>query len=192
MRRLSITVVALMLVLVGCATGADDSPAEGGRPGSGEALLARYDLTGLTAKQIIDRLEALDAGDRPSELMASVRVDELQLSDEQGKLSLKLPEDRFYLSVAPYVEDTHECFYHSLTTCTGELGGEEVSVTVTDDEGKVLVEDVTTVSDNGFTGFWLPRDVAGTVRVAHGGRVGAVEFSTDVDSATCLTTLRLT
>ena len=191
MRRLSITVVTLLLVLVGCTTGAGDS-AGGGPSGSGDALLARYDVTGLSAAQIIDRLEALDAGDRPSELMASVRVDELQLSDEQGELSMRLPEDRFYLSVAPYVEDTHECFHHSLTTCTGELGGEEISVTVTDDRGNVLVEDDTTVSDNGFTGLWLPRDVEGTVRVAHDGHAGTIEFSTNEDSATCLTTLRLT
>ena len=191
MRRLSVTVVTLMLLLVGCAAGTDDPPDLGGPSRSGDALLARYDLTGMTAAQIIDRLDALDTADRPTELMASVRVDQLQLSDDRGKLALKLPEDRFYLSVAPYVEGTHECFYHSLTTCTGELGGEEVSVSITDDEGRVLAEGDNMLFANGFTGFWLPRDVRGTVRVAYDGRVGSTEFSTDEDSATCLTTLRL-
>jgi hypothetical protein len=190
-RRLSVTVVMLMLLLVGCAAGADDPPGQGGSSGSGDALLARYDLTGMTAAQSIDRLDALGTADRPSELMASVRVDELRLSDDQGELSLQLPEDRFYLSVAPYVDGTHECFYHSLTTCTGELGGEEVSVSITDDQGTVLVEEDDILFDNGFTGFWLPRDVQGTVRVAYGGRVGSTECATNEDSATCLTTLRL-
>ncbi|MHB1064925.1 MAG: CueP family metal-binding protein, partial [Georgenia sp.] len=130
--------------------------------------------------------------DRPADLMASVRPEVLLLSDGVAEHSLPLPADRFYVSIAPYVNQTHECFFHSLTTCRGELGGEDVTVRVVDDAGEVLVDEERTTFANGFVGMWLPRDVTGTIEVTQGGRTGVVEFSTDADGATCVTTLRLT
>ncbi|MDP9822944.1 hypothetical protein J2S59_002753 [Nocardioides massiliensis] len=71
-----------------------------------------------------------------------------------------MPEDRFYLAVAPYVDQTHECFYHSLTTCLGELDSADVRVKIVDEANdEVLVDEVRTTFDNGFLGFWLPRDI---------------------------------
>lgn len=97
------------------------------------------------------------------------------------------------MSVPPYVDQTHECFYHSLATCQGELSGEDVRVRTVDDEtGEVLVDEQTTTFDNGFVGFWLPRDIAGTIEVSHDGLTGTAGFTTTDDGATCLTTLRLT
>ncbi|GMA34464.1 CueP family metal-binding protein [Demequina litorisediminis] len=70
-----------------------------------------------------------------------------------------MPDDAFYVSLAPYVDTTHECYFHSLTTCTGEMQGEDIDVTVTDVEtGEVLVDEAMTTFDNGFVGLWLPRD----------------------------------
>ncbi|WP_281366691.1 CueP family metal-binding protein [Nocardioides massiliensis] len=76
------------------------------------------------------------------------------------EVSLDVPEDRFYLAVAPYVDQTHECFYHSLTTCLGELDSADVRVKIVDEANdEVLVDEVRTTFDNGFLGFWLPRDI---------------------------------
>lgn len=103
-----------------------------------------------------------------------------------------MPEDRFYLSVAPYIDQTHECFHHSLTTCAGELASTGVHVQVVDETNdRVLLDQDRTTFENGFTGFWLPRDIEGTLRVTYGRRTGEVEFATDQGAATCLTTLRL-
>ena len=125
--------------------------------------------------------------------MASVRPDELQLVSGRQDASLPIPEDRFYLSVAPYVDQTHDCFYHSLTTCQGELGAEAVEVRIVDTTtGEVLVDETRTTFANGFVGFWLPRDIEGTLEVAHDGKVGRTPISTDTEAPTCLTTLRLT
>ena len=196
LRRLTVAAAGAALLLVGCsaepepagsaAATASDAPASGV-----DARLAAYDLDGLAAEEIIDELDRLPVAERPADLMASVRVDQLVVSDGQEEAALELPEDQFYLSVAPFVDQTHECFYHSLTTCKGELGGEDVEVTIVDDAGEVLVEEQTTTYDNGFVGFWLPRDIDGTLTVSYDGKVGEVDFSTREDSPTCVTTLKL-
>lgn len=124
--------------------------------------------------------------------MASVRPGELLVSAGGEEFSLGVPEDRFYLSVAPYVDRTHDCFHHSLTTCTGELASTDVQVQIVDKTNdKVLVDETLTTFQNGFTGFWLPRNIDGTLWVTYDGKTGAIDFATDQDAPTCLTTLQL-
>lgn len=192
MTRLALALAAAALVLTGCSSSTpatDSTPAANAAPES--ALLTEFDLDGMDGAQIVDHLDRLGGADRPKELMASVRVDELLLSTADEELAVDLPDDRFYLSVAPYVERTHECFFHSLTTCQGEMVEKDVQLTIVDDEGTVLVDEQTTTFANGFVGTWLPRDVSGTVTVTADGRTGSVPFSTGDDGATCLTTLQL-
>jgi hypothetical protein len=183
MRRAIASTMSLLTLLAGCASTS---------PGAQDTLLDRHGLDGVSAAKVIDRLDRLVLDQRPSGLMASVRTDELLLSDEDGEVALDLPEDRFYLSVAPYVDTTHECFYHSLTACEGELGGEYVQIWVTDDSGRVLVNEDTALFDNGFVGLWLPRDITGSIEVEHDGKKGVTDFGTSEDDPTCLTTLQLT
>lgn len=205
MQRLMIATVASALLLAGCAAQEDTVPSapapsqtatdsgEASPPDSAAPLLAEYGLQGMDTVEVIDHLDRLGGADRPSDLMASVRPDELQLAAGKKTASLPVPEDRFYLSVAPYLDQTHECFFHSLTTCQGELAEEDVDVKIVDTTtGEVLVEETRTTFRNGFVGFWLPRDIDGTLEVAYDGRVGRTEISTDQDAPTCLTTLRLT
>ena len=176
---------ALALALAGCTAGAPE-------PSALDALLDRHDLAGLTGQEVVDHLEGLETAERPTDLVASVRASELVLADASYETTVPLPDDTFYLSVAPFVDGTHECFYHSLTTCQGELAGEPVSVTVVDAAtGDVLVEEDTTLGANGFVGYWLPRDVDAKLRVEHEGRVGTTVVSTGDDDPTCLTTLQL-
>lgn len=84
--------------------------------------------------------------------------------------------------MAPYVDQTHECFNHSLTTCKGELASKAMQVRIVDEHGKVLVDETRTTFENGFVGFWLPRDIKGTLRVTYGARVGEVDIVTGVGS----------
>lgn len=194
--------VALAATLSGCAV--DEPRGTAGEaataatsdalvPPRAEALLARYGLDGMNTRQVVDHLDRLGLEQRPADLMASVRPDELVVSSGKQELSLDIPGDRFYLSVAPYVSRTHECFHHSLTTCKGELSAKKIRVRIVDETNqKVLVSGTRTTFDNGFVGFWLPRGIEGTVRVSHGGRSGQVGFVTDEEAPTCLTGLRLT
>src|SRR5699024_5847661 len=130
--------------------------------------------------------------DRSTELMAPVRADQLLLTDAEQEVALPLAEGEVYLSVAPYVHRTHECCHHSLTTCRGELTHQYIDLlTVHDATGEGLVDEEVTTFDNGFAGFWLPRDVDGTIEVTHDGLTGRSAFSSDEEGATCLTTLQL-
>ncbi|GIJ19736.1 CueP family metal-binding protein [Micromonospora lutea] len=198
MKRLVATTAVSALLLTGCATGGDDQTADPTAAASSaasadtEALLDRHGLAGKNTTEIIDHLDRLAGDDRPADLKASVRSHELVLSGAGQELTLDIPDDRFYLSVAPYVNRTHDCFHHSLTTCKGELAGTDVQVEIVDDTtGTLLVDRTQTTFANGFVGFWLPRDIQGTLRVTHDGRTGTAKIATGQDAPTCLTTLKL-
>lgn len=181
MKRAVALISTLALGLAGCSA----TEAEGD-------LLAAHGLAGMDAREIITELDQTPMAERSTELMASVRVDELILADSTGETSLPMPEDETYVSIAPYRSQTHDCFYHSLTTCTGELGNEEVHVVFRDGSGQTLVDENVTTYDNGFVGFWIPKDTAGTIEVDHEDGTATSDFSTGAEGATCVTTLPLT
>lgn len=194
MKRLVILTAVFVVALVGCATpnGGTDPATDSATSISDQAdFLAEHDLAGMQAQQIVDHLDRVPVAERPSDLIASVRADHLVLSDADHEVTLPLEGNGFYLSLAPYIEQTHDCFYHSLTTCRGELANEEIDVRIIDADGTILVEERVTTFDNGFVGFWLPEEIEGTIEVAHNGRTAQSPFSTGDDGATCLTTLRL-
>ncbi len=196
--------IALTLGLAGCTSSPEpDGPGTLTGPSATatasseavtETLLSAYDLAGKDARAVIEHLETLGGADRPEALMASIRPTELLLSDASGETTLPLPDDEFYLSFAPYVSQTHDCFFHSLTTCQGEVIERPVTVQIVDDAtGETLVDETRTTEKNGFVGVWLPRDVDATLRVtlSDGQLVGEQKISTREDSATCLTTLQV-
>lgn len=192
MKRLAFAAAAV-LALAGCASSPTVAePQQSSTAGS--SILAKYDLAGLDGRAIVDRLDRTPVAARPADLRVSVRPGELRLSEVNSDAStvVNLPDDVFYLSVAPYVEKTHECYFHSLTTCRGELAGKPVHITITErTTGKVLVDEVTTTFDNGFVGFWLPRGITATMRVEHGRYAASKDISTGPEDPTCLTTVHL-
>ena len=188
--------LAALVTLAGCAAGpapaaspAAATPAAAA-PAQGE-VLAAVGLAGLTGQQIVEKLDQ-DPTARPLPMKASVRPDHVVIGNERGEVNVPLQgEDSFYLSIAPYANRTHECYFHSLATCRGEMQSADVHVTIVDSAGKVLVDQDATTYANGFVGFWLPRDISGTVTVTSGGRTGSVPFATGPEDATCLTTLQV-
>ncbi|MEP7740380.1 CueP family metal-binding protein [Nocardioides sp. 31GB23] len=195
--RLSVAaaVVACGLLLAGCASGPEAQPSSSSSASSAAAaVLADHDLAGLEAPEVIERLDTMALADRPGDLMASVQPDAVVVTDDQGREArLPMPEDQVYVSVAPYVDQTHECHFHSLTTCVGELGDERVDVTLTTADGEVLVDETRRTYDNGFVGLWVPRDLDATLTITHDGRTGTAPITTrNPDDPTCVTTLQLT
>ncbi|QGU06791.1 hypothetical protein COCCU_04215 [Corynebacterium occultum] len=180
---LTVGVLAL-LALSGCAA-ADTNP---------EAThSALADFEGQDARTLIEELDATPVAERRSDIMASIRADELLISDASGaEMALPLPADEFYVSVAPYATQTHDCFYHSLTTCLGELDNQAVQVKVVAADGGILVDQEMSTFDNGFLGLWLPRDINATLSIEHERKSSTQEISTGAEAATCLTTLQLT
>ena len=158
-------------------------------------IVAEHGLDGLDAKQIIDKLDTMLVADRPSDLIASVRPGELVLTDDQERTStIQMPDDEFYVSLAPYVNQTHDCYFHSLTTCLGELQNKQIDVTVVDDAtAETVIDQSLQTYDNGFVGLWLPRGINGTITIAYEGRTVTSAISTISDEdPTCLTALPLT
>lgn len=201
--KLTTTAAALALgaaLFAGCsavppapapAPAAASAPAASPSPIAAQEFLARNNLAGLSAEQVIERLDASEE-DRAAGPVGSVRPDVLVLTDRQGGTTTMPLADRFYLSFAPSVTKTHDCFNHNLSSCRGELAGQQVHVTITDAAGTALVDrDVTTYA-NGFAGLWLPRGLEGTITVTAQGRTATQALGTGPDDPTCLTTLKLT
>ncbi|MBD7958104.1 CueP family metal-binding protein [Microbacterium sp. Sa4CUA7] len=181
---------AAAIVLAGCAAA---TPAAA-PPTLEQQVLTEHDLNGLDAAGIIERLDAMPIDERPDDLLASVRPDELIVTDDQDRqISVPMPADETYLSIAPYVAQTHDCYFHSLTTCVGELRNTAVEIAVVDDAtGAVLVSESRNTFDNGFVGVWLPRGIQATLTISAEGRSATTAISTaKADDATCITTMQL-
>src|SRR5699024_4064163 len=102
-----------------------------------------------------------------------------------------LPDDEFFISIAPYNSYTHTCEFHSLTGCQGELMNEEMDVKIIDEDGEVHVDEKLTTLENGFLDFWLPRDKNYTLEINYDGKTVESDFSTFENDSTCLTDLQL-
>ncbi len=195
------------LALAGC--GGSDGPEGGGSSGPDgvsrtsstggltpaiQEFFVEHDLAEASPREMIDHLDAMPVADRPTDILASVRPATLVFSDADGnEYAVPTDEEEVYVSIAPYVKTTHECHFHSLTTCLGELRGEKLDVTITDsDGGDVPLDEQVTTFDNGFFGVWLPKDRTFEVEVTHDGRTARQTVSTGPEDATCITTMRLT
>lgn len=159
-----------------------------------EVRLVDLGLAGLSSRELVDALDALPVVERPKDLMASVRSNEVILTDlAENETVIDLPEDFFYVSFAPYVDETHPCTFHSLTTCLGEMRNSPIEVKVTNvDSGDVVFEESATTFDNGFFGLWLPRDSNFALNVEADGRSAEVKIDSNESAATCVTDVKLT
>src|SRR5699024_4018621 len=88
-----------------------------------------------------------------------------------------LPEDEFFVSIAPFVETTHPCTNHSLTGCQGELVEKEFDVYIQDEDGNVVVDETMTSFENGFIDFWLPCDKTYNEKKLYGFIIFPLELS---------------
>ena len=190
------------LLLGACSSGnsgdsgdAAAQPSESSQTTAAESnVLEAHGMADLSTKELIEKLDALPVAERPTDFMASVRPDHLLIADANGvETKLPIEEDSFYLSFNPYVNTTHECYFHSLTTCRGELANKAIHVKITDNaSGEVLADEDATTHDNGFYGVWLPKGIEATLTVTSDGLSGTAVVSTkNADDLTCLATLQL-
>lgn len=125
-------------------------------------------------------------------VQASITSTELIVQDQnQVEKTYDLPADEFFVSIAPFVEQTHACDIHSLTGCQGEMIEEDFDVYIEDEDGNVIVDEQMTSYANGFIDLWLPRDQTFQVKITHEGKEVASDLQTYEDSGTCITTFQL-
>ncbi|MBU5467601.1 CueP family metal-binding protein [Virgibacillus sp. MSJ-26] len=123
---------------------------------------------------------------------ASITSTQLIVSDNEENESIyDLPEDEFFVSIAPFISETHPCTDHSLTGCQGELDNEDFDVYIEDMDGNVIVDETMNSEANGFIDLWLPREEKYQVKITHEGKQVESEVSTFNNDRTCITTMQL-
>ncbi len=123
---------------------------------------------------------------------ASITSHQLIVTEsDDNEITYALPDDEFFVSIAPYINETHPCAIHSLTGCTGELTDEEFSVYIEDKEGNEILNQTLKSHANGFIDIWLPRDKTYHVTIEHDGKIAESEISTFEQDNTCIATMQL-
>ncbi|WP_020619303.1 CueP family metal-binding protein [Paenibacillus daejeonensis] len=139
-------------------------------------------------KQVV---EQLSSGILPAR-SASIDARQLTLiSGDDAQNVFALPAESFFVSIAPYLQDTHPCAIHNLAGCQGELAGEAFAVYVVDDTGRVLVDEQMLSHPNGFIDLWLPRDQSFKISITQDGRSADAVISSFDEDPTCITTMQL-
>lgn len=132
-------------------------------------------------------------GDIPDQT-ATISANELIVTDNEDdrKTVYELPEDEFFVSIAPFLTETHPCFDHSLTGCQGEMVNKDLDIFIEDEDGNVLLNEGMQTMKNGFIDLWLPRGQTFNVKISHDGKQVESEISTFEEDGTCVTTMQLT
>lgn len=144
------------------------------------------------AKDIKEQVHAYSVG-KFEDTTASITSHELIVNEsEEITRSYPLPSDEFFVSIAPFIESTHECAIHSLTGCQGELVEKEFDVYIEDENGQIVIDEKMTSLENGFIDLWLPRDQNFQVKITYDGKTVASTLSTFEGDNTCITTMHLT
>ena len=176
-------VVGLILIAIVIGIGAF---ALNTKPVSAESILVRLDLNDQELTSIVMALD--ERLDEPQDIGARITGEALLLYQGEDEVSVPLPEDLFFVSIAPYINDVHPCQVHNLITCRGELYGETMLITITLNDGSVLYSEERTTQANGFIGLWLPAGIEGTLSVEMPNRSVSYPISTYANSDTCITT----
>lgn len=151
-------------------------------------MLEEFELSNMSTKGAVSMLE--ERLNEPSSLVsAGVNYDGIFLSN--GKRQVVLKDELFYLSIAPYINQTHPCLGHNLVTCRGELVDQSFDVVVVDLKGNTVFNQPVSTHHNGFLGIWLPKDMKGTITIKQGNKQASGIIETMKDSPTCNTTLKL-
>ncbi|WP_206093409.1 CueP family metal-binding protein [Paenibacillus yonginensis] len=155
----------------------------------GNSPKAEVNLQTDELKQLVQNLSA---GNKKAQ-SASISSSGLKLVDDKGKeTEYVLPEQEFFVSIAPYLQQTHRCSIHNLAGCQGELQQQTFTVTVRDSSGKAILDRESLASQvNGFIDLWLPRDDTFHVTVEYNGKQAESDISTFEGDNTCITTMQL-
>ncbi len=110
---------------------------------------------------------------------------------DEHEVIVSLPADVMVVSVAPFLNHTHPCLTHYMSSCQGELVAVPFAVRAVLADGTVVIDEVLPSMANGFIDLWLPRGEAVEVSFEIDGYRTVGVLSTHRDSPTCVTTLQL-
>src|SRR5690625_838296 len=177
MRKTIIAIILLMLVLLAACNGKsanEELESKVNEPTDVKELVQNYSVGKITDQS------------------ASITSTQLIVTDSNDKeLVYDLPEEEFFVSIAPFINETHPCENHSLTGCQGELVNQDFDLYIEDMDGNVVLDETMNSESNGFIDLWLPRDMTYNVNISHEGKRVEQEISTFEKDGTCITTMQL-
>lgn len=149
----------------------------------------------VAATEKTDEIKSLVAeysANKTTDEKASITSTQLIVMDaNNNEITYALPEDEFFVSIAPYINETHPCKDHSLTGCQGELVKKEIDVLIENEKGEVIIDETLETLDNGFIDLWLPRNEAFVVKMSYDGKSVTGDITTFEEDGTCVTTLQM-
>ncbi|MDM8099911.1 MULTISPECIES: CueP family metal-binding protein [Oceanobacillus] len=175
-KKIILVLFGLLVLLTACSSEEDNQ--------EGNALDETVDI-----KELVHHYSTEEIVDEN----ASITSEQLIVTNDEGEEEAvyDLPEDEFFVSIAPFEQQTHPCEIHSLTGCQGEMVQEEFEVYIENAAGDVIIDETIQTGENGFIDLWLPRDETYTVEIKQDGKEVTSEISTFQDDFTCITTMQL-
>ncbi|MGE5480706.1 MAG: CueP family metal-binding protein [Chloroflexota bacterium] len=181
MRLINIIALMLVLVIVGCSNSTEPDP---------NYDEYYYKLTDLDAKAAI----ALGNEWKFSapKITSHVTTEEVIFKFPDGREVKKpIPAGSVYIAFAPYINNTHTCEQHYLSSCDGEMKEKTFKVTAILPDGKPYVSEDIKSLKNGFFELWLPNNRNMIIKIEYDGKKGEETIPTFPGSRTCITTIQL-
>ena len=111
---------------------------------------------------------------------------------ENGNVKeIALPKNKMMVAIAPFINHTHKCGVHYMSSCLGELTQTKFKVEAVDQSGTIIMNKPVTTLKNGFMELWLPRDRTIKLTISGLNRSATDVITTTDGSATCITTMQL-
>jgi len=163
---------------------------------------ANTTLTQAQEFQSLNHIEAVKQAHKwyknSQNIKVKVTSKEISASFPDGShSSVEIPKDKFFVSIAPWVNSTHPCTNHVLTGCTGELKNKDMHLVIKDaNSGTTIKSEKVNTENDGFIDLWLPRHKTLDVSIHYGNNTGKYlvakeTISTHPGERTCITSMKL-
>jgi hypothetical protein len=120
-------------------------------------------------------------------LNSSLRDTQLMLSGWKEGDNIVASESWFFTSIAPYQNETHECYYHVIR-CMAEMTNAQIFYSIEEVDGSFFIQGRGDTGNNGFLDIYLPLNRTFQMSINVNGLKGEVTITTFPDSPTCITT----
>jgi len=190
MKKLSVKIIALSLILSLLSLSAAYSSKNQTSINKNNDQQLKEKLTGIDAKTAMAiankwRMHKID-------VVTFVTPDKVNFKFKDGHIiSIPLPDGEMIVSIAPYINKTHTCATHYISSCDAELKNTKIKIVAVTADGKNLINKTMKTAPTGFLDLWLPRNQVIDITVNAKGKSATGKIFTYRNSKTCETTLKL-
>lgn len=190
MKNLIVTIIALSLILSVLSFSiaySSENPTSINESNYKQLKEKLKGIDGKTAMAIANKwhMDKID-------VVTFVTPDKVNFKFKDGEtISILLPDDAMIVSIAPYINKTHTCATHYISSCDAELKNTNIKVVAVTAGGKILINKTMKTAPTGFLDLWLPRNQDINITVGAKGKSATGKIFTYRDSKTCETTLKL-